>query len=137
MAKKALASVTTPLNLKLNLGCGKTKMPGFINVDRRNFPEVDAVADLTQAWPWSDGSVEEIHASHIVEHFSGLERVHIFNEMYRVMRIGAKALIITPYWCSNRAYGDFTHQWPPVTEMLYNYLWKDWRMGNAPITISA
>ena len=132
MAKKALKAVPTPEVIRLDLGCGKFKTPGFIGVDRRKFEGVDVECELTGPWPWADGSVEEIRASHVVEHFSGVERVHIFNEMYRVMRIGAKALIITPYWCSNRAYGDFTHQWPPVTEMLYNYLWRDWRLNNAP-----
>ena len=56
----------------------------------------------------------------------------LFNEMYRVMQKGAKAVITTPNWASNRAYGDFTHQWPPVSEMLYYYVNKTWRMENAP-----
>ncbi len=70
--------------------------------------------------------------SHALEHFSGTERVHIFNEMYRVLISGGKATILTPHWASNRAYGDFTHQWPPVSEMLYFYVSKDWRATNAP-----
>jgi hypothetical protein len=118
--------------LKLDLGCGKTKRAGFVGVDRRKFDGVDVVAELTAPWPWADGSVEEVHMSHVLEHFTGRERVHIFNELYRVLVKGGKATIITPYWCSNRAYGDFTHQWPPVGEMLYFYLWKEWRLANAP-----
>ena len=132
-AQSSPLTVVEPKSItRLDLGCGKNKKEGFTGVDRSSFPGVDVVHDLMNPWPWSDGSVEEIHMSHCLEHFNGNERVHIFNEMYRVMRIGAKATIITPYWCSNRAYGDFTHQWPPVSEMLYNYLWKAWRMDNAP-----
>jgi hypothetical protein len=58
--------------------------------------------------------------------------VHIFNELWRVLIPGGKAAIITPHWCSNRAYGDFTHAWPPVSEMLYYYISKSWRAVNAP-----
>lgn len=122
---------TAPL-LKLDLGCGKNKKPGFLAVDRRSFDGVDVVADLTQPWPWANDSVEEIHMSHVLEHFTGRERVHVFNEMHRVLVKGGKATIATPHWASNRAYGDFTHQWPPVSEMLYFYLSKTWRDLNAP-----
>jgi SAM-dependent methyltransferase len=118
--------------LKLDLGCGKNKKPDFIGVDQRAFPGVDVVIDLTSTWPWENDSVEEIHMSHVLEHFTGVQRVHIFNEMYRVLAKGGKATIATPHWCSNRAYGDFTHQWPPVSEMLYFYLSKPWRLENAP-----
>lgn len=118
--------------IKLDLGCGKSKKEGFLGVDRRAFPGVDVVADLLQPWPWADNSVEEIHMSHVLEHFSGVERVHILNEMYRVLVKDGKATITTPHWCSSRAYGDFTHQWPPVGEMFYFYLLRKWRHENAP-----
>lgn len=126
----AVAEEVKPL--KLDLGCGVNKKPGFLGVDRRAFDGVDVVADLTGTWPWADNTVEEINLNHVLEHFSGVERVHIFNEMYRVLIPGGKALIATPHWCANRAYGDFTHQWPPVSEMLYWYLSKTWRKQNAP-----
>jgi SAM-dependent methyltransferase len=85
-------------------------------------------------WPWLDASVEEIHASHILEHFTAPQRMHIFNEMYRVLIPNGKATIITPWWASGRAYGDPTHQWPPVCEMSYYYLNREWRAKNAPHT---
>jgi SAM-dependent methyltransferase len=118
--------------LKLDLGCGINKRAGFIGVDRRQFEGVDQVANLLGAWPWADESVEEINMSHVLEHFTGHERVRIFNEMHRVLVKGGKATITTPHWCSNRAYGDFTHMWPPVSEMLYFYVSRDWRLKNAP-----
>lgn len=133
MSKKGkLKAVYVQEPIKLDLGCGKNKKAGFFGVDQYAYDGVDKVLNLRDPWPWGDDTVDEIHASHVIEHFTGVERVHIFNEMYRVMQKGAKALIITPYWCSNRAYGDYTHQWPPVTEMLYNYLWQEWRLANAP-----
>jgi ubiquinone/menaquinone biosynthesis C-methylase UbiE len=118
--------------LKLDLGCGKNKKEGFIGVDRKPFEGVDVVVDLLQPWPWKDNSVDEINMQHALEHFTGEERVHILNEMYRVLVKDGKATISTPHWCSSRAYGDFTHKWPPVGEMFYFYLLKKWRMANSP-----
>lgn len=118
--------------LKLDFGCGKSKKEGFTGVDRRQFPGVDVLADLTQKWPWEDSTMDEGHMSHVLEHFTGIQRVHILNELWRVSKPGAKTFIATPHWCSERAYGDFTHQWPPVSEMFYYYVNKKWRKDNAP-----
>ena len=115
--------------LKLDLGCGVRKQPGFLGVDVRAFPGVDVVCDLTGPWPWADNSVDEVFASHVVEHFTAAQRIHVFNELGRVLKPGARATVITPHWASGRAYGDLTHQWPPVTEFFYFYLNRAWREG--------
>lgn len=144
--------------LKLDLGCGKNKREGFLGVDRRLFEGVDAATDLMTPGRWAfapagthkdilawgepldsgrgislaDSSVVEVHCSHFLEHLTGPQRVKFLNELHRVLMPGAKATIITPHWASNRAYGDFTHQWPPVSEMLFWYLNREWRRANAP-----
>lgn len=118
--------------LKLDLGCGKNKKDGFIGVDSRDFEGVDQVVDLRQPWPWDDASVEEVHCSHFVEHLTGAERIHFVNELYRVLIPGGKMLMVTPHWNASRAYGDLTHQWPPVSEFWFYYLSKEWRAVNAP-----
>ncbi len=121
--------------MKLDIGCGKRKREGFTGVDQYPMEGVDVVLNVgNEPWPWEDGSVEEIHASHFLEHLTAAQRVHFVNEAFRVMKEGAKATIITPHWASNRAYGDFTHQWPPVAEMWYYYLKREWRAVNAPHT---
>ena|ERR1700752_2133587 len=132
MAKKAVLKAVEVPTLRLDLGCGTRKKEGFTGVDRRQFPGVDVVAELKDKWPWKDSSVEEVFMSHTLEHFTGPQRVHVMNELWRVLRPDGKATIITPHWASNRAYGDFTHQWPPVSEMFFYYLSKKWRMENAP-----
>lgn len=123
--------------VKLDIGCGTRKKDGFVGVDSIAFPGVDVVADLKERWPFEDGSVDEVHASHVIEHFTGTERVHIVNELYRVMKPGAKATIIVPHWASCRAYGDPTHCWPPVSEFWFYYLRKEWRDTQAPHTDAA
>jgi hypothetical protein len=141
--KLKLKAVQTPL--KLDLGSGKNTREGFDGVDSRDFGQ-KYIIDLRKPWPWDDESVEEVHCSHFLEHFTAPERIHFVNELYRVLqspvnakpgaafaeRLAGKAQIITPHWASNRAYGDLTHQWPPVSEMWFYYLDKNWRETNAP-----
>ena len=123
-----------PAPIKLDLGCGPNKQQGFHGVDARAFTGVDTVADLRQPWPWGDGTVEEVFSSHFVEHLEQTERVHFFNELFRVLKVGGKALIITPQWSNACAYGDPTHKWPPVSEWAMYYWLKSWRDQNAPHT---
>lgn len=120
--------------IKLDLGCGKNKQEGFLGVDVRKFEGVDVVFDLAgkKRWPWKDNSVEEIRASHFIEHLDPEERIRFVNEVFRILKPGGKALIITPHWCSTRAYGDLTHKWPPVSEFWFFYLSEEWRKVNAP-----
>lgn len=130
--------VVEALPLKLDIGCGKNKREGFQGVDRITFPGVDYVFDAALApWPIESDSVDEVHSSHFVEHLTAVERIVFFNELFRVLKTGAKAMVITPHWSNARAYGDPTHQWPAVTEWMYLYLNKAWREGNAPHTDKA
>ena len=132
-AKKKLKAVPQAIT-KLDIGCGKNKKEGFTGVDQYAMEGVDVVCDLRKTWDFEDSSIEEVHSSHFVEHLTADERVHFYNELYRVLKPGAKATIIAPHWASNRAYGDPTHQWPPVAEMSFYYLSKDWRATQAPHT---
>ena len=135
-ARKVKATPEKPVEegklLRIDLGCGKNKREGFIGVDSIAFEGVDIVGDLTKKWPWDDSSVDEVHCSHFLEHLEAPQRVHFANELWRVLKPGAKATIITPYWASARAYGDMTHKWPPVSEFWFPYLSKEWRKVNAP-----
>lgn len=118
---------------KLDIGCGKNKKEGFKGLDSIKFEGVDFVHDVRTPWTMiEDNSVDEVHTSHFVEHLEARERVFFINELYRVMKVGAKCQIIVPAWSSNRAYGDMTHKWPPVSEMWFYYLSKDWRKTNCP-----
>lgn len=128
----ACVAVTEPAPLlRLDLGCGKNPRQGFEGVDSLDFGQKHKI-DLRQPWPWADESVDEVHSSHFVEHLTGAERIHFFNELGRVLKKGARAFIITPDWTNDCAYGDPTHQWPPMSRWYPLYLHKDWRAGNAP-----
>lgn len=132
-AEVGVPAAAPPGPIKLDLGCGKNKKPGFLGVDVLKFEGVDVECHLgLSRWPWADGSVEEVHASHFVEHLTAGQRIWFANELFRVLKPGGTATIITPHWNSPRAYGDLTHAWPPVSEWWFLYLSKSWRDVNAP-----
>lgn len=135
MSKKKTTIYDAP---KLDIGCGANKKPGFFGIDSIAFEGVDAVVDITQKpWPFADNSVEEFYSSHVVEHLTWPQRVIFFNELYRILKPGAKGQIIIPHWASMRYYGDPTHQ-APMSEFALYYLSKEWRLTqkNAPHTDS-
>lgn len=81
--------------LRLNLGGRETSIPGFKNVDLQDLPSVDIKADIRKL-PFDDGSVDEIYASHLLEHFSWYETDAILLEWRRVLRKGGAAYISVP-----------------------------------------
>ena len=105
--------------MKLNLGCSDRVIPGYIGVDIA--PPADQMVDLSGPWPWSDSSVDEVLALDVIEHIGDcqhmvipfactvcgwgepdlpkrhpLGRIHVLNELHRVLRSGGKAIIETP-----------------------------------------
>ena len=77
-------------SMRLNLGCAKWKLPGWENVD---LPEVDL---SVFPWPWDDGSVSEILASHILEHFDRETGFRFLQECGRVLSPGCVLHIAVP-----------------------------------------
>jgi SAM-dependent methyltransferase len=96
---------------KLHLGCGRTILEGWINLDLVPLPGVDVVADLetcdTQPLPFDDNSVDSIYASHLLEHIG--RPLPLMQELYRIAKPGATATFRLPYGSSDDAYEDPTH----------------------------
>lgn len=92
--------------MRLNLGACDRNFPGFISVDI--VPPADVIADLTQPWPWPDSSVDEILAYDVIEHLP--DKRHTMNELWRVLKPGAKATIQVPDASEgDGAFCDHTH----------------------------
>ncbi len=75
--------------LKLNLGCGRRKLDGYVNIDKSPVFAPDVVLDLEALpWPFETGSVSEILAIHVLEHLGQKTDTFlgIIAEMYRVCR---------------------------------------------------
>ena len=117
--------------ISIDIGCGANCVAGFVGLDAIDFGQ-KYVHDVRQGLPFDDDSVDEVRSSHFVEHLTGQERIHFFNDLYRVMKVGATAQIVTPNWSHACAYGDPTHQWPPMSAWYPLYLNKAWRDSQSP-----
>lgn len=122
------------LQLDLGTGRGRNKPAGYLGVDCCPTDGVDLVCDLAyrngagwEPWPWQDGSVDDVNCHYLLQCLSAEARVHFANELWRVLKVGAQARIVTPYWCANRAFMTLEVQWPPVAEGWYQSLNRDWR----------
>jgi hypothetical protein len=124
--------------LKLDLGCGANKKEGYIGVDKYNFQGVDIILDLgKEDWPWENESIDEVNCTNLINHLTNFEnkheRIHFFNELYRVIKKESKVNLSIPHWCSMRYYGDPTNC-EPFSELGFFYLNEEWRKNNAPHT---
>ena len=97
--------------LRLHLGCGRTILPGWVNIDCVSLPGVDVVADLdecrTKRLPFENDSVGEFLMSHVIEHVH--DTLALMQELHRIASSGAKLVARTPYGSSDDAWEDPTH----------------------------
>ena len=123
--------------LKVNLACGNNLQKGFVGVDIIGKPETQAKIVhnlLTFPYPFKDNSVDEIFCSHFIEHLPHRDSFNdyffdFFNELYRIMKPGAKATFVAPYYTSMRAIQDPTHH-RSIGEATFLYVSKEWRKLN-------
>jgi len=86
--------------IKLHLGCGEKRLPGFINIDlASNHWEVqpDISCDIRKL-PFEDGYADEVHAYHVLEHFYRWEVDAVLAEWYRVLAPGGALVLELPCW---------------------------------------
>lgn len=107
--------------MKLNIGSGLKRPPGYINVDIEPRTNPDFVCDLTrERWPFEDNSMEEGICSHVMEHIPNLPEpfFHFLREMYRVAAPGAEIQIAVPHPRNDLFLRDPTHMRPILPDML-------------------
>ena len=73
----------------LDLGAGDNPVPGSISVDRKNGQEVYPLN-------YEDNSVDEIRASHVLEHFSHTEVSDVINHWVSKLIPGGRLRIAVP-----------------------------------------
>lgn len=143
-AKQMKQHTHPSIKLKLNLGCGFRRMPGYINVDAVPDCSPDAVVDLEQTpWPWRDDGVDEVQLVHVLEHLGRKPEVFrgIMQELYRVCADGAAVHIIVPHHRHDNFYSDPTHV-RPITPLGLSLLdrtqceyWVKNGFANTPLAL--
>jgi len=88
---------------KLNLGSGRIKKEGYINVDIDPSVNPDMIYDLSKTpYPFEKESIELIEADHVLEHLS--DTMGIMKEFYRILKPKKKLIIRVPHFSRG-----FTH----------------------------
>lgn len=75
--------------MKLNIGAGDVDLPGFTPVDRKCGREAFPLDE-------ADCSVEEIYASHVLEHFRSCQVPDVLKEWVRVLKPGGRLRVAVP-----------------------------------------
>jgi hypothetical protein len=126
--------------MRLNLGCGRHKLPGWVNVDSSPACEPDQLVDLEHIpWPWPDNAAEEVLMSHVLEHLGATTTLYldILKELYRVCAHGAKIVIVVPHPRHDFFLNDPTHVRPITPEGLAHFsqrINQEWVKGGAANT---
>jgi len=89
--------------VRFDLGCGAVPRPGFVGLDQVEGSHTDHVLDLTRdRYPFRDRSVDEVFSSHFLEHIEAPN--HVFSEIARICKDGARIEFWTPYAFSDEAF---------------------------------
>ena len=81
--------------MKLNLGCGAQLREGYDNIDLKGGKDVIKL-DLRDELPYKKGTVDEIYASHIIEHFTQDEAITMLCEWHTLLKKGGTLELWTP-----------------------------------------
>ena len=103
------AGAATAAPRVLNLGCGRRRVEGALNVDVTAETGPDVLHDLNvRPWPFADDSFDEVLAHDVLEHLS--ETVATLEEVHRVCRHGARVKLTVPHYSCSNAFTDPTHR---------------------------
>jgi hypothetical protein len=83
-------------NLRVNIGAGHIPRDGYLNVDSRELPGIDIVADVRDL-PFGEGEVKEIYSAHLLEHFPvEVLRRTILPHWVSMLEDGGKLVSVVP-----------------------------------------
>ena len=97
--------MTVPTSRKLNIGCGKYKLPGFHNIDSWPGATPDQFVNLDELpLPFEDNTFEEVRADHVLEHLNN--PFGLILELHRVCVPGALIRIKVPHFSRGMTHAD-------------------------------
>ncbi len=113
--------------LRLNLGCGPYKMKNFVNIDIDKDRKPDIIADVTNL-PYKPGTVDEIYAGHLLEHFDWRDGERALGHWVSLLRPGGKIGITVPdydYLCRSYLTNPTPERLREFNDLyIYSYIQK-------------
>ena len=81
--------------MKLHIG-GEEKKEGWKILNIQQKPDVDFIGDITDLGQFEDNSIEEIYASHVVEHVAQKKVEKTLKGIHRVLKDSGKFYVSVP-----------------------------------------
>ena len=71
---------------KLNIGCGRLKKQGYINLDISSEVDADIICDIRNGLPYKDNLFSEVNADCVLEQLDNkYQFLFVMNEIWRVL----------------------------------------------------
>lgn len=98
--------------VKINLGCGFKKVPGYINIDNRQECKPDRLLNIAKNGlkGFDDNSVDEVRAYDFLEHVPPDNVFFVMDEIWRVLKPDGRFEHFTPSTDGRGAFQDPTHR---------------------------
>ncbi len=104
------------------------------NLDIRQMPGVDIVADLNERLPIDDNTFDGVYSSYLVEHVSWRKIRHLLGEIFRVLKPGGSTFLITANLFEQAKRLADTKEWTDSDVCMIfgdqNYSGDDWRANS-------
>jgi predicted SAM-dependent methyltransferase len=82
--------------IMLNIGCGATHHPDWINLDVSSLDPAVLPVDINNGLPFPSGSTTICYSSHLLEHLDEDEARHFLDECKRVLKCGGTIRLAVP-----------------------------------------
>jgi predicted SAM-dependent methyltransferase len=138
--------------MKIHFACGRQVLDGFYNIDAIRHPNAPRDPELifemrfdggklVEQMPLGDGSADEFHAFHILEHFYRYDVDAAIEEWKRLLRSGGRMVLELPNLeaaCRNLLAGmrDQMCMWPLYGDPSWGSPYMIHRWGYTPTTIT-
>lgn len=92
----------------LDLGCGFSKRPDAIGMDRITGCDADVLGDISKLpLPFRDNSIDVVYCMDVLEHLPDI--IGTMEEIWRISKPGADIFIVAPMMSSANLHNDPTH----------------------------
>lgn len=105
--------------IKLNLGCGESKITDYINIDNNPLAQPDILHNLNSfPYPFAENSIAEIRAFHILEHLS--DSFGAMKEFHRILKPGGRLWLKVPHFSRGLTHTQHEHGFDVSFPLYFN-----------------
>lgn len=131
LRRRASEIVPSGVPLRLHLGCGPHRLPGWVNVDLRD-PAADLRLDVRAGLPFDDGAVTAVYLAHILEHVEYPdEALRVLRECWRALGDGGLLRVAVPDLRS------FLDAYAAGDDGFFEYFERRWERVPAPTPLAS